>query len=342
VAGLGGPEDADVALGSPLLSGALDEAQKQVESFFYGIRKEVFKYDQVMDKQRRVLYSLRRRALLDSDEGLAASMRDFNDENMEELVQQQVDPEQPVEQWSLEEVARKMSSWFMGCLSVESEQLREVAAAAGGGAAGKAALREWAKSEGREAIARKEALIREHGPGLEHAVRRQILLMQVDQFWQRHLQNMDFLRNSAKLRAYGQQDPLVEYKREGYEAFLGMMGRIRRNSVFYLFNFKPRPLRPVSPEHLAASAGQAPVAGSAVSGEAALAQLETEVRQRLGTSEARVFDGRVLVPVGALQGLFDEAGLETTGERLRWVAESRHLELLEDNFAKAMYVALKD
>jgi len=330
VAEMGGPED--VPLGSPLLTSGLEEAQKQVETFFYGIRKDVFQYDEVMDKQRRVLYSLRRRALLDTDGSLAATMRKFNEENMQELVEQEVDTALPMDQWPFDKLARKMSTWFMGCLSVEPGQLKEVVESGGA-----PALVEWMQREGCKAIERKEALIDKHGPGLQHAVRRQILLMQVDLFWQRHLQNMGFLRNSAKLRAYGQQDPLVEFKREGYNAFLGMMRRVRRNSVFYLFNFEPRPLLPVS---LAL-----PLGGPALCGgnEAArLARLEGEMRSRLVAPGAEACDGRVLLPLRELESALVEAGLETADQRQRWVAASEGLELLEDNFARAVYVALKE
>merc|ERR1712176_684776 len=84
---------------------------------------------------------------------------------------------------------------------------------------------------------------------------RQILLMQIDKFWRRHLQNMEFLKSSANLRAFGQKDPLVEYKLEGYQAFLGMMDRIRRNSIYSFFTFIPRPLVPVDEVRLAVLAG---------------------------------------------------------------------------------------
>lgn len=342
----------DVPLSSPLLSGALDEAQKQVEGFFYGIRKEVFEYDQVMDKQRRVLYGLRQRALLDLDEGLAATMRAFNDQNIEELVEQQlgkVDLGQPVEHWPLEKIAKNLSTMLMGSLAVAPEQLREVAGTAGGGAAGAAALREWAKEESREAIESKERAIDLDGAGLQHAVRRQILLMQVDQFWRRHLQNMDYLRTSVKLRAYGQQNPLVEYKREAYQAFVGMMSRIRRNAVFYLFNFQPRPLALVTRERLAAITGQQPpvhppqaLQAMGTHAKTAVADLSVEVQRRLRVDGARARDGKLLLPLSELGDTFEEAGLLERGEQLRWTAWAEGLELLEDEFAKAVYVGLKE
>ncbi|CAJ1366087.1 unnamed protein product, partial [Effrenium voratum] len=88
---MGGADDVPIV--SPLISGALDEAQNQVQSFFFGIRKDVFKYDEVLDQQRQVIYGIRRKALLDSDEGVLGSLQNFCEESMAELVEQLVRPE---------------------------------------------------------------------------------------------------------------------------------------------------------------------------------------------------------------------------------------------------------
>ncbi|CAK0829813.1 unnamed protein product [Prorocentrum cordatum] len=336
LAGAGGP--ADVAISSPLLSGALDEAQQRVEGYYSGIRKEVFDYDCVMDQQRKVLYDLRRKALLGSDEELQGVLLRFNAENMEEL-SGLVDPAAPVAQWPFEQLSRKLSAWFTGCFAVAPEEL--AARASGGGEAAAVALREWMLAESRQAIQKKFALIDEHGPGLRHPVWRQILLMQIDKFWRRQLQNMEFLRDAAKLRAYGQQNPLTEFKMEGYKAFLGIMGRIRRNSVYSLFTFMPQPLVPVDAARLDTLAppahGTAPPDAEAVGGSAeAVAE---DARRALAQLAAQ--GQPALLPLPALEAQLQAAGVRSGGARLRWAAAAPGLRLLEDEFARAVYVGLE-
>ncbi|CAE8653686.1 unnamed protein product [Polarella glacialis] len=327
---------ADVPLASPLLSGALDEAQKQVESYFFGIRKEVYKFDLVLDQQRQVIYALRRRALLDDDEGVSASLRAWCEESMTELVQELVQPGQALDSWPWPRLAQKTSAWFTGTLAVTPEQLRQAASA--GGQQGADDLAAWLRTEGLLALEIKEAAIDADAPGLRHAVRRQLLLMQVDKFWRRHLENMDFLKQSAKLRSYGQREPLVEYKLEGYKAFMGMMGRIRRNTVYSLFTFMPRPLRPVSEERLAALC-------ESVAAEVPAALPEVDVKLRssaLGRVSEHLRLQGSLAPLGLVSQLLEEAGLPgSRAAQLRWLHACDELQLLEDEFAQAVYVGLR-
>ena len=78
-------------------------------------------------------------------------------------------------------------------------------------------------------------------PGLMREAERFFILQQIDNLWREHLQQMDALRETVGLRGYGQKDPLIEYKSEGYEVFLDMMTGIRRNVVYTLFQFQPQP-----------------------------------------------------------------------------------------------------
>jgi preprotein translocase subunit SecA len=91
----------------------------------------------------------------------------------------------------------------------------------------------------------KEAQIEQVSPGLMRQAERFFILQQIDTLWREHLQAMDALRESVGLRGYGQQDPLIEYKSEGYEMFLEMMTAIRRNVVYSLFQFQPQIQAPV-------------------------------------------------------------------------------------------------
>jgi preprotein translocase subunit SecA len=87
----------------------------------------------------------------------------------------------------------------------------------------------------------KEAQVDSIQPGLMRQAERFFILQQIDTLWREHLQQMDALRESVGLRGYGQKDPLIEYKSEGYELFLEMMTEIRRNVVYSLFQFQPQP-----------------------------------------------------------------------------------------------------
>ncbi|CAE7702686.1 SECA1 [Symbiodinium pilosum] len=338
-ADMGGADDVSLQLNSvvaspgpmvsPLVSGAIDEAQNQVQSFsaamaeegfFFGIRKDVFKYDEVLDQQRQVVYGVRRKALLDSDDGVLDSLRSYCTESMEELVEQLISGSQPVESWPLERMATKLSAWFTGTLTVTPDDLR--AASGAGGDEGRRALLQWVQRESLEAIDRKAARIDEDAPELHLAVFRQVLLMQIDNYWRKHLKYMTFLRNYSKLRSYGQRDPLVEYKLEGYKAFQVMMGKIRRDTVYYLFTFQPRPLRPIPEERFADR--------TPPDAEASLLEKVLALGDR----------SNALVPLSDpnLVKLLDAAGLDTIEERILWLHAAKGVEVLEDAFARAVYL----
>lgn len=321
-ADMGGADD--VPMVSPLVSGAIDEAQNQVQSFFFGIRKDVFKYDEVLDQQRQVVYGVRRKALLDSDEGVLDSLRSYCTESMTELVEQLISPSQPLDSWPLERMATKLSAWFTGTLSVTPEELRAVAGA--GGEEGSEALRCWVQRETLEAIDRKAARIDEDAPQLHRAVFRQVLLMQIDNYWRKHLKYMTFLRNYSKLRSYGQRDPLVEYKLDGYKAFQVMMGKIRRDTVYYLFTFQPRPLRPIPAERFADKSPPETDAGLL---QQVLALLDV-TGPLLPLSDGRLAD------------LLEQGGLKNPEERLHWLHSADGVETMEDAFARAVYLSKAD
>ncbi len=88
----------------------------------------------------------------------------------------------------------------------------------------------------------KEAQIEEQRPGLMREAERFFILQQIDMLWREHLQAMDALRESVGLRGYGQKDPLIEYKNEGYDMFLEMMTNMRRNVIYSMFMFQPAPV----------------------------------------------------------------------------------------------------
>jgi len=357
----------DVPLESGLLSNSLEEAQKKVENYFYSVRKNVFEYDDVMDTQRQIVYGLRRRALLDDDESIRATMIEFSDRNMEDFVKGHVDASKPVAEWNLGKLAENVQIYCdLLKESVSEEQLAE--AAGSGNAGGETAVLAFLQKAGKEAFEQKCRLIEESGPGLSGMVQRQVLLMQLDNFWQQHLKNMDFMKTGVTLRAYGQKNPLTEYKLEGYQVFLKMMSRIRRNAVYNTFLFTPRKLKPMSkeriqslipnretrrrqmqqilasetPEARAARGGGGPGAG-AMDGPTArtinLARLALNVRQLLEAREE--LKELALASFGELSVSFSRAGLLTLGDQLRWANACTEFELLEDEVAEEVYIGLR-
>ena len=186
------------------------------------------------------------------------------------------------------------------------------------------ALRHWIQQEGLKAIDRKAARIDEDAPRLSRAVFRQVLLMQIDSYWRKHLKYMTFLRNYSKLRSYGQRDPLVEYKLEGYKAFQVMMGKIRRDTVYYLFTFQPRPLQPIPSDRFADRVPPQPESG-----------LVSEVLALLAEAHP---PGLLPVTDARLVALFENSGLKPDEERLHWLQSADGVEVLEDAFARAAYI----
>lgn len=172
---------------------------------------------------------------------------------------------------------------------------------------------------------RKASRIDEDAPELSSAVYRQVLLMQIDNYWRRHLKFMTNLRNYSKLRSYGQRDPLVEYKLEAYKTFQVMIGKIRRDTIYYLFTFQPRPLRPVETE---AGLGE---------GEGELVQVPSNLDEKV-RSYLRGLP-RPLAKVSDIAKLLEPDGLRSD-DQLTWLGSCDGVSVLEDSFARARYVSL--
>jgi preprotein translocase subunit SecA len=102
-------------------------------------------------------------------------------------------------------------------------------------------LKAFLQEQLRNAYDLKEGEIEELRPGLMREAERFFILQQIDTLWREHLQAMDALRESVGLRGYGQKDPLIEYKNEGYDMFLEMMTNMRRNVIYSMFMFQPSP-----------------------------------------------------------------------------------------------------
>lgn len=220
----------DMPIESGMLTRSLEGAQKKVETHFYDMRKRVFEYDDVMNNQRKAIYAERRRVLEGQD--LKEQVIAYAERTMDDIVDYFIpNPEMPPEEWNLAELVEKVKDFIHLLADLEASQLENLSIDE---------IKVFLQEQARIAYDMKEGQINQIQPNLMRQAERFFILQQIDTHWREHLQQMDALRESIGLRGYGQKDPLIEYKSEGYELFLDMMTTIRRNVVFALFQFQPQ------------------------------------------------------------------------------------------------------
>jgi preprotein translocase subunit SecA len=219
----------DMPIESKMLTGSLEGAQKKVETYYYDIRKQVFEYDEVMNNQRKAIYAERRRVLEGLD--LKEQVLVYAEKTMDEIVDAYVNPELPPEEWDVENMLDKAKQFVYLLEDLTVEDLGDMTVWE---------MKTFFHEEVRKAYDLKENQVDKVRPGLMREAERYFILQQIDNLWREHLQSMEALRESIGLRGYGQKDPLIEYKQEGYEMFLEMMIDIRRNVVYSLFQFQPQ------------------------------------------------------------------------------------------------------
>ncbi|HEY9611661.1 preprotein translocase subunit SecA [Allocoleopsis sp.] len=219
----------DMPIESKMLTRSLEGAQKKVETFYYDTRKQVFEYDEVMNNQRRAIYAERRRVLEGLD--LKEQVIQYAERTMDDIVEAYVNPDLPPEEWQVDQLLAKVKEFVYLLQDLEPQHLDDMTVGE---------IKTFMHEEVRKAYDLKEAQVDQIQPGLMRQAERFFILQQIDTLWREHLQSMDALRESVGLRGYGQKDPLIEYKQEGYETFLEMMIDIRRNVVYSLFQFQPQ------------------------------------------------------------------------------------------------------
>ena len=220
----------DMPIESGMLTRSLEGAQKKVETYYYDMRKQVFEYDEVMNNQRRAVYVERRRVLEGRD--LKKQVLGYGERTMDDIVEAYVNPELPPEEWDLSHLTNKVKEFVYLLQDFEPQQLAGLSMEE---------LKAFLHEQLRIAYDLKEAEIEQLKPGLMREAERFFILQQIDSLWREHLQSMDALRESVGLRGYGQKDPLIEYKNEGYDMFLEMMTQVRRNVIYSMFMFQPQP-----------------------------------------------------------------------------------------------------
>nr|YP_009530733.1 preprotein translocase SecA subunit [Paulinella micropora]AXY63422.1 preprotein translocase SecA subunit [Paulinella micropora] len=220
----------DIPIQSSMLTRSLEGAQKKVETHNYDIRKQLFEYDEVMNKQRKAIYSERRRVLEGGD--LKRQVIDYGERTIEEVVDAYINPDIPPTQWNLSQLVAKVKEFIFILEDLTPEQLQGFSIED---------LKAFLQEQLRNAYDLKEGQIEQLRPGFMKIAERFFILQQIDTLWREHLQAMDSLRESVGLRGYGQKDPLIEYKNEGYDMFLEMMTFMRRNVIYSIFVFQPQP-----------------------------------------------------------------------------------------------------
>ncbi len=222
----------------PLLNRSIEQAQKRVEQHNFMQRKRVLEYDDVMNKQREVVYGFRNQVLHGSD--VRDRLMDILEEVVHERVQQFTSNETDVSEWNL----RGLGDWVnlnfpVGVPEKEfettarsSRELPQVGSMYDGLNEGQFALVKFIHDKVREAYDLKSQF--EKADAIA-SIERYTMLEAIDRLWQEHLYNMDSLRSSIGLRAYGQKDPLIEYKGEAFKMFSELMGNIKTEICANIF-----------------------------------------------------------------------------------------------------------
>ena len=213
-----------------MVTRAIANAQKKVEAHNFDIRKQLLEYDDVMNKQREVIYKHRRAILTGED--LSEQIKHMMKQDVDSLLDIHCPEEQYPEEWDFKGLIEALHSQFgltfthNGSGPGTAEELKEL---------GREALRQELRERVQKIYAQKET---ELGSELLRQLEKMVMLQVIDYHWKDHLLSMDHLRDGIGLRGYGQKDPLIEYKREGYDMFAAMMSRIKGDVLDRLFHIQ--------------------------------------------------------------------------------------------------------
>lgn len=250
----------DLPLESKIVTRGIQSAQAQVEARNFEIRKNVLKYDDVLSRQRTVIYDERRRVL--EGEDLQVQVDHFLGDVVKDYVVGATSAGTP-EQWDLEALWTALKAVYPVSITVD-----EVIEQAGGATRLSADLLEREiLSDAKHAYAEREAALGEENM---RQLERRVTLSVLDRKWREHLYEMDYLKEGIGLRAMAQRDPLVEYQREGFQLFGAMTDAIKEETVGYLFNLEVKVAEPEQAED-AAPAVTADSAAQAAAGAGAAA-----------------------------------------------------------------------
>ena len=217
-----GIED-DEPIDQKILSGAIENAQKKVESRNYAVRKHVLEYDDVMNKQREIIYGQRLKVL--SGEDVSNNIKGMIDDTIERTVDAAVGEQKVITDEMLEQIKRRFVGLFImpDALTYTPEEKDDLNADK---------LKNELKEKAHQVYEAKENAL---GSQIMRELERVVLLRNVDTKWMDHIDAMTELRNGIGLRAYGQYNPVIEYKREGFDMFDAMIDSIREDTVRMIY-----------------------------------------------------------------------------------------------------------
>jgi preprotein translocase subunit SecA len=207
-----------------MVSRAIESAQRRVEGRNFEIRKHLLEYDDVMNKQREVIYEQRRQIL---NGELRGEVLEFAEDIAKGIVEQYTDSEAYPEEWDIKSLNDALYQQFGFKLKLGPEEIEDLT---------QDGLTQRIVETIREIYNRKEA---EFGQETWRYLERMIMLQVLDNLWKDHLLAMDHLKEGIGLRGYAQEDPLRSYKREGFQAFAAMIERIKEETIAHLMRIQP-------------------------------------------------------------------------------------------------------
>ncbi len=209
------------AITHSMINKSIENAQKKVEAHNFDIRKHLIEYDDVMNKQREVIYTQRREILAGQD--IRETFLELLDDTIEEIVAGYAIEKVSATEWDWQAINENAFRYFNLQLDLPQETLLRLSPAS---------LREMLKEQTHAIF---KARVEEMGDELTDHLIKVLLLQAIDTHWKDHLLNIDHLKEGIGLRGYGQKDPKQEYKKEAYNLFMGLMTRIREEVVERIF-----------------------------------------------------------------------------------------------------------
>jgi preprotein translocase subunit SecA len=245
----------DVPIEAGMISNSVRRAQEQVESRNFQIRKRILEYDDVLNKQRQVIYAIRRDILMGEDVDTLSYVEDV----LTDVASQHVPAEVYPEEWDLDTLAAELNRFYpttidFGSLDIESVTSEEILEMVLADARERLEERksEW---DERTAELERRGLARADGVVSFEEAERRTLLSVVDSRWREHLYEMDYLREGIGWRGLSQRDPLVEYKREGFDLFQEMERGLKEDYVTYIYRIENVTVREEEMQQLSYSGG---------------------------------------------------------------------------------------
>ena len=218
--------DDTMPIESRMVSKSIETAQRRVENRNFDIRKHVLDYDDVMNQQREVIYSQRRSVLM--GENLRDNIMDMLEKSVKDSISMFSGESTFPEEWDLSGLADYIESFYLPGIHLKPEEFSDLSVWE---------IEEMLLDKAKAFYASREE---QFGPELMRDIERAVMLQIVDSKWMDHLDAMDMLREGIGLRAYGQKDPLVEYRREGFEMFQAMIDTIQEEIIRFVMRVAPQ------------------------------------------------------------------------------------------------------